>query len=141
MAEKDNKNKRKFAAVLLGIVGVAGLSVASASQLTVTPEHEVAIGVSAAFAPCDADATVGIGYNYGKNGAGAYVITDVYLTGVDAACAGKKVTVELADAAGDIVGTATQSNVTVASGKVSVGSIAPAVLVATNLGQATVVIG
>ena len=140
MAEKDNKNKRKFAAVLLGIVGVAGLSVASASSLAVTPEQEVAIGVSAAFAPCDVDAAVGIGYNYGKVG-GTYVITDVYLTGVSEGCDGKDVTVELADAAGDVVGTATQRSVTVTDGQVSAGTLSGSVPVATDLGTATVVIG
>ncbi|WP_084079078.1 hypothetical protein [Demequina sp. NBRC 110057] len=144
MAEKNNKNKRKFAAVLLGIVGVAGLSVASASTLTVNPESEVAVGTSAtAFASCDADGQVGVGYNYGKNASGQYVITDVYVTDVSPACAGKKVVVELEDAAATpaVIGTASQSNVTVTGGKVSVGSLSSTVLVSTDLGKATVVIG
>jgi len=52
MAKK--KNTRKYAAVALGIVGVAGLSLASAAQLNVTTD-QIAVG-SDTFAACDTDA-------------------------------------------------------------------------------------
>src|SRR5680860_865023 len=49
MAKK--KNARKALAAALGIMGIAGLSVASASTLLLDASPEVGIGVKA-FAPC-----------------------------------------------------------------------------------------
>jgi hypothetical protein len=83
MATKKNNNSRKALAVALGIMGVAGLSLASAAQLTVTAENEAAMGVDT-FAPCDADAAVGIEYTYDAN----YLIDSVSVTGIDDDCAG-----------------------------------------------------
>ena len=51
MAKK--KNSRKALAVALGIMGVAGLSVASASQLTIDAADNVAAGSTAIDAACD----------------------------------------------------------------------------------------
>lgn len=143
MAEKDNKNKRKFAAVLLGVVGVAGLSVASASTLAVENNSEVALGESTVFAACD-DA-VKVGYDYAKNG-GEWVITSVYLEGVNTACANKGVTVELHSASG-VVGTAHVAAAAVTApsgataGTVTVGGLDQKVLVSTDLTKSVVVIG
>ena len=99
MAEKDNKNKRKFAAVLLGIVGVAGLSVASASTLTVDTDTEVALGTDV-FAPCQTAAdAVTVDYGYDAN----FKIDEVTVSGIVAACEGEDVKVQVANEAGDDV--------------------------------------
>jgi hypothetical protein len=55
MAKK--KNSRKVLAVALGIMGIAGLSLASASQLniTATPKANFATGMTTFDGPCDTD--------------------------------------------------------------------------------------
>lgn len=98
MAKK--KNSRKALAVALGIMGIAGLSVASASTLLLDTNPEVGIGVKA-FAPCQTSKLTA-SYTYGKDSAtGTYEIKNFVISGVDATCtdAGAKITVELQDPA------------------------------------------
>ena len=83
MAKK--KNSRKALAVALGIMGVAGMSVASASQLTInTDDNNIAVGSVAIDAACDDAVTVDFDFDLN---AGTY--TSVTITDIDAACAGK----------------------------------------------------
>lgn len=138
MAEKDNKNKRKFAAVLLGIVGVAGLSVASASTLTVDTQTEVALGTDV-FAPCQPSANVvTVDYGYDTD----FTIDEVTVSGIVAACEGEDVKVQVANAAGNAV-LMTPAAKALADGDsaVSFDVSSDGISVQDDLGEVTVVIG
>lgn len=80
MASRKNRS-RKSLAVALAIVGVAGLSMASAAQLTVTSDT-VAAGVSV-DAACDTAVAVSYGTAFS---AGEYVVDEVTITGIAAGC-------------------------------------------------------
>lgn len=88
--------RRKSAAIALAVVGVAGLSLASAAQLTV---NSASLGAGQdVVASCDTDGiTVDFTTAYDS---GSYDTTGVVLTGVAAACAGLDIDVTLADDAG-----------------------------------------
>jgi hypothetical protein len=91
MAKK--KNSRKALAVALGIMGVAGLSVASASQLTVNVNDDnIAVGTNTFDAACD-DA-VNVNYTYDL-ATGKY--TDLVISGVAAGCENKTLEYTLED--------------------------------------------
>lgn len=94
---------RKSAAVALAVVGVAGLSLASAAQLTVGSSS---LGAGAdVVASCDPD---GITVDFGSSfTAGAYSVDSVTLGDVAAACAGLTVSVTLTDASGVVLDDAT----------------------------------
>ena len=98
MAKKHNS--RKSLAIALGIVGIAGLSMASAAQLTVA-SSTVAAG-TVAVSGCDAAVSV----NYTTAWAtGGYQVTSINVTGIDAtACAGLTVRATLTDTAGASLG-------------------------------------
>jgi len=144
MAKK--KNSRKALAVALGIMGVAGLSMASASQLNVTPGNEVAMGVSAGtFASCDDAVGIEYGYNATTN-----VINSVKITGINDVCAGKPMSFSIANgttAANKITGSTTAiafdaSPATSNNRSMTVTVIAPTTVPLTDdLGAATVIIG
>ncbi|MFN3865609.1 MAG: hypothetical protein ACK4MD_02720 [Demequina sp.] len=132
MKEKKH-NKRKYAAVALALVGVAGLSVASAATLNVNAANEVAIG-TATFAACHEAGDVAVSYTYSDTN---YTFTNLTVSGIDAKCNGKAISVGLKNAAG---GSLASLSGTVADGaftKALPGSIP----IATNLGDVTVVIG
>ncbi len=76
MAKK--KNSRKALAVALGIMGVAGLSVASASQLTVNVNDDnIAVGTNTFVAACDTAVDVDYTYDIATVKYTDLVITDV----------------------------------------------------------------
>lgn len=139
MAKK--KNSRKALAVALGIMGVAGLSVASASQLTVTADNEVAMGTSLTFAACDT--AVGVTYGYDAS----YKINSVTVTGIADACLGKPVSVSIANVTtpgSPVAGTGTMTAFTTTSAdnntyKITIAT--PTVPLTADLGAATVIIG
>ena len=107
MASKKNRS-RKSLAVALAIVGVAGLSMASAAQLNVTSDT-VAAGVSVVSA---CDSTVAVAYGTGYS-AGTYKVTSVTVSGVDAtACNGRTLDFTLLDSGNVSLGTGTASIVT-----------------------------
>src|SRR5680860_577896 len=110
MAKK--KNSRKALAVALGIMGIAGLSVASASSLPLTAGNEVAIGVDT-FAPCDADG-VNVGYTYAKNVTTlVYEIDEISITNINTDCNGQDIQFDLLD---DADGPVVSGSGTVAAG-------------------------
>jgi len=119
------KNMRKYAAVALGILGVAGLSLASASQLNVTTDT-IAVG-SSTFTSCDTDG-INVGYTTGTFASGNLPVSGVVVgsgTGatkqVDASCATKTYTVSILDAAGaPIAGQTYSGTVTLTSGAFTV---------------------
>jgi len=83
MAKK--KSSRKALAIALGIMGIAGLSVASASQLniTATPDN-LATGVATFGTACDD--TVAVAYTTGVDGTGAPTYTGYVVTGIADKC-------------------------------------------------------
>ena len=83
MAKK--KNSRKVLAVALGIMGIAGLSLASASQLniTATPDN-LATGTALFGTSCDD--TVAVAYTTGTDSNGAPTYTGYVVTGIADKC-------------------------------------------------------
>lgn len=90
MAKK--KNSRKALAVALGIMGIAGLSVASASQLTVTTTDNIAVGTGTFAAACDT--AVDVDYTYDL-ATGMY--TDLVISGIAAGCENETLKYTLSD--------------------------------------------
>ncbi len=105
MASKKNRS-RKSLAVALAIVGVAGLSMASAAQLTVSSD-EIAAGVDT-FAACDGSVTVSYTTAYHAAG-GAYATSDFYVSEVvvtdldTTACDAKDITVQVIGVSGALI--------------------------------------
>jgi len=94
MAKK--KNSRKALAVALGIMGIAGLSVASASSLTVNPSTaEVGVGVSS-FDNCQGSTPITVDYTYDTPVTTASKVTGIKFSGIAAACATKNLSFSLA---------------------------------------------
>jgi len=81
MAKK--KNSRKVLAVALGIMGIAGLSLASASQLNITASDNLATGTQVFGSPCDD--VVNVAYTTGGT-ATAPTYTGVDISGIAALC-------------------------------------------------------
>src|SRR5690606_35067545 len=76
MAKKNNS--RKVLAVALGIVGVAGLSLASASTLTVNVNDDnIAVGTNTFDAACDDAVTVDYTYDLVNNTYDELLISDI----------------------------------------------------------------
>ena len=90
MASRKNRS-RKSLAVALAVVGAAGLSMASAAQLTVSSD-EIVAGVDT-FSGCDADG-VTVSYNTSYS-SGAFNLSSVDVKGIDAACDSLALTVEI----------------------------------------------
>jgi hypothetical protein len=117
MASKRNRS-RKSLAVALAIVGVAGLSMASAAQLNVTSDT-VAAGVSVVGSCQPSGTPVNVGYVTTFT-AGVYNVSSVTVTGLVSACVGKSVELSLmSSATGAAIGgtgvvTATASPQTIA---------------------------
>jgi hypothetical protein len=101
MATKKN-NTRKYAAIALGIVGIAGLSLASAATLNVT-ENSPLVGVSTG-AECDDAVTVSYTTSFDET-TGTFAVDSIEVTDVLAACDGKSIEVYVLNNDGDEVGT------------------------------------
>ncbi|WP_199422788.1 hypothetical protein [Actinotalea solisilvae] len=132
--------RRKSAAVALAVIGVAGLSLASAAQLNVNSASLGAANtVVASCQPSDNNPAtttdaIGVGFTNGWN-AGAYRTTEVKLTNVNAACAGLAVRVALVGTTGAVLheftGTATAdtTTLTLPAGSVSSADVVSASVV------------
>ena len=98
-------SRRKSAAIALAVIGVAGLSLASAAQLNVT-SGSLAAGntVVAACQPAATPVTTGFTNAFATGG---YTTTAVTLGNVDALCAGLNVRITVTNAAGASLGEAT----------------------------------
>src|SRR5665647_2628899 len=95
-ATKKSSKGRKSAAIALAIVGVAGLSLASAAQLDVT-SGQLGAGTSV-VASCDTTGiTVGYTNAYAATG---YQTTGLNLSQVNAACNSLKYSVQLTTGSG-----------------------------------------
>lgn len=116
---------RKPAAIALGIVGVAGLSFASAATLGGLNVGSLGADTSI-VAACDTNG-IGVGFSNGYVAATkAYGVQAVNLTGVADACAGKNVKVTLADASGVSLGEVSVPTVTLAGTTVDAKTLAVA---------------
>ncbi|MGN8245063.1 hypothetical protein ACTHAM_002175 [Cellulomonas soli] len=103
MSSTKSSNHRKALAVGLAVVGVAGLSLASAAQLNfAAPQAQFQAGVDT-VASCQS-ATVDSSFGTPVLTGGAYVTDSVTLANIDALCAGKSYKVSLLDATGAVVG-------------------------------------
>jgi len=88
MASKSKKT-RKGIAVGLAVLGVAGLSLASASQLNLTGVDAVQTGAVTVSAACQTS-TIAVSFAAPTQTSGAYASSKVTFTKIDQACAGKK---------------------------------------------------
>lgn len=99
-----NPTRRRFAAVALGIVGVAGLGLASASQVTI---GSGTLGVGTAMvASCQGAAPITVSFTSAWTptpAPAAYRATQVTLSGVAAACGGSAYKIRILDGAGNAV--------------------------------------
>jgi len=88
--------RRKSAAVALAVVGIAGLTLASAAQLTIRSQS---LGAGTEFvASCDTNGVdVGFETAYGATG---YNATDVNVTDIAATCLNQDIAITLTDASG-----------------------------------------
>jgi len=85
MSEKKN-NRRKVVAVGLGIIGIAGLSLAAASQLSLSVNSNLQAGVEV-LADCQT-ATVGVEFDSPAWNAGSFDVDGATLTNIDNECDG-----------------------------------------------------
>ena len=106
--------RRRFAAVVLGIVGVAGLGLASASQVTV---GSGTLGVGTAMvASCQpAGQVISVSFT-SAFASGAYQATAVTLSNVNAACATRAYRIRLVNSSGVAIGTEMTGTVTLTDG-------------------------
>lgn len=117
MARKK-RTTRKSVAIALGIVSIAGLSMASAAQLTIT-SADVSAGTQV-VASCDTDG-VTVAYTTAFS-AGEYVVTGVSVTAINTACNGDTLSLTLLDDANFDGGSGVlgSGSTTVAAGAASV---------------------
>ncbi len=109
----------KAAAVALGVAGIVGLTISSAASLNLAG-GSVGAGTSvvAACQPAATPITVSFTTAYSAAAPAGYTVTAVKLGAVDAACAGKSISVTLQGAANaslvEVTGTAAAGTVTIA---------------------------
>jgi hypothetical protein len=122
---------RRSLAVVLAIAGVAGLSMASAAQLTVTSET-VAAGVSVTSA-CDTSVAVSYGTTFSN---GAYRVASVTISDINVSsaptCVGRSLDFTLLDVSASALpnGTGTVASISTGSHTVNLGTPVSAVSVA-----------
>jgi len=91
-ASPTHRTRRRLTAMMLAVVGLAGLGLASAAQLNVT-SGSLAAGTSV-VASCQTSGTVSVGFTTGYV-TGGYQATGVTFSGVHAGCAGRTIEVQL----------------------------------------------
>jgi len=101
MSEKKN-NRRKGLAVALAVVGIAGLSLASASQLTLSTSATLQAGVED-LAKCQGTTpvTVSFGEPTWSGATESFGVTSATFGNIAAACAGLNYKYVILDAGGD----------------------------------------
>lgn len=130
-----SSKRRKTAALALALIGVAGLSIASAAQLNLGTDS---LGAGTTVVASCQPSTVPIGVRFANAySAGEYRATGVTLTSVDAACVGQNVRITLTDASGAALGTELSGTVT-AAGSTTI-SVSPAVAAKAITGVAVVI--
>jgi len=126
-AHPTNPARRRFAAVVLGVVGIAGLGIASAAQITVGSST---LGVGATIvSTCQGPGTITTSFPTAWNTTvtpAAYRVTAVGLSGVNSACAGKAYRIQLLNGSGVAVGTEITGTVPAGGGTFTTATIAAA---------------
>jgi len=105
-AHPTNPVRRRFAAVVLGVVGIAGLSIASAAQINVG-SNTLGVGTTI-VATCQGAGTITTSFPTAWNTTvtpAAYRVTAVTLSGVNAACVGRAYRIQLLNGSGVAIGT------------------------------------
>jgi hypothetical protein len=103
MSQRKN-DRRKALAVGLAVVGVAGLSLAAASQLSLSVEFNLQAGVQV-LADCQAS-TVTVDFDKPSWAGGGFTVAGATLGSIDAACEGAEYDFVVADASGAALATA-----------------------------------
>jgi hypothetical protein len=98
---QTKKTHRKVVAVALGVLGVSGLSLASASTLNVNAGSNIQAGVDT-VAACQGTTPVAATFGVPTLTSGAYKTTGVTLSGIVTACAGKSLKVAFLDSTGTV---------------------------------------
>ncbi|NMM16091.1 MAG: hypothetical protein HHJ14_02815 [Cellulomonas sp.] len=98
-------NRRKSIAIALAVLGVAGLSLASAAQLNLTQTNSVQSASLALNADCQGTAAITVTFAPPARAGGAYFSNNVTLSGIDSGCFDKKYKLALLDKDGLVVGT------------------------------------
>lgn len=134
-ARRTNRDRRRFAAVVIAFVGCVGLGVASAAQLAIAGSS-LGSG-SAVVASCQpAGQVVSVGFTTGYS-SGAYRATRVVLSNVNGACAGLQYQLQLTNATGAPVGSEVTGIVTLSG---SVMTVAVPATPATSIGGVAAII-
>ena len=124
-AHPTNPARRRFAAVVLGVVGIAGLSIASAAQLTIGSST---LGVGATIvSTCQGAGTITTSFPTAWNttvAPVAYRVTAVTLTGVNSACGGKAYRIQMVNGSGVAVGAEITGTVPAGGGTFTSATIA-----------------
>jgi hypothetical protein len=136
-APKKSNKGRKSAAIALAVVGIAGLSLASAAQLTVN-SSSLGAGTSV-VASCEGAGTISVAYT-NVYGAGVYNTSAVQLSGIAAACNGLKYQVQVQGTGGAALG-AEVTGTLPASGTTATVTLAVAQPAASILGISVVIYG
>ncbi|MFS0701830.1 hypothetical protein AB6N24_17800 [Cellulomonas sp. 179-A 4D5 NHS] len=119
-ATTKSSNRRKFAAVALAVLGVSGLSLASAATLNLSGSTLAAnTATVASCQPTATPITASFTTSFTATPAPSYKVASVALKSVDAGCAAKAVRVTLLGASdailGEVTGAATTGTTTFAS--------------------------
>lgn len=102
---KTAANGRKTAAIALGVVGIAGLSIAAAAQLNLgTSTLGAGTTVVASCQPEDTPIGVAFESSFASGDDAGYKASSLNLTSIDAACEGLNYKVTLTDSAGAVLG-------------------------------------
>jgi hypothetical protein len=88
-------NRRKSIAIALAVLGVAGLSLASASTLGLTGTPTVQSGILAVNADCQKIGPIAVAFDAPTLVGGRYVPVNVSLTNIDPDCVGRNYKVAL----------------------------------------------
>jgi hypothetical protein len=96
-------NRRKSIAIALAVLGVAGLSLASASQLGLTGTTSVQSGILAVNADCQLIGPITVAFDTPTLVGGRYVPVNVNLTKIDAGCVARTYKVALLKTDGTLI--------------------------------------
>jgi hypothetical protein len=115
-------NRRKSIAIALAVLGVAGLSLASAAQLNLTGTASVQSGILAVNADCQT-APVTVTFSAPVRTGTTYASATVDLAGIDSAvgkCSGKNYKLALLDSSNALVTGTTEKTGTISAATLSV---------------------
>lgn len=113
-AQPTNPMRRRLAAMVLVVVGIAGLGVASAAQLNVS-NGSLGAGTAVVASCQPAGQVISVSFTTAF-ASGAYQATAVTLSNVNAACATRAYRIRLVNSSGVAIGTEMTGTVTLTAG-------------------------